>query len=165
MERCRQIQTNRRRRSQSHIPNDLSFSILSKLPIKSLKRFGCVHKSWSLLLDNPYFMTMYHYHFVTKDHSYYDHHNTSLLLHQETFELSSVYGKGFKNMVKLDWPNIKVRPVYQGLVKCHPGFRLLGSGSVHGILYTVGPIKWVYCFRNKLYRDRYLYCSIIFQPM
>ncbi|RHN56418.1 putative F-box domain-containing protein [Medicago truncatula] len=135
------------RRSQSHIPNDLSFSILSKLPIKPLKRFGCVHKSWSLLLDNPYFMTMYRYHFVTKDHSYYD--NTSLLLHQtfcpsygchpfeETFELYSVSGSRFENKVKLDWPNIKIAPAYLGQARYDSGFRLLDSGSVHGTLYLV----------------------------
>jgi molecular chaperone HtpG len=150
------------RRSQSHIPNDLSFSILSKLPIKSFMRFGCVRKSWSLLFDNPYFMTMYRYHFVTKDHSYYD--DTSLLLHQtfspwdsghpkdDTFELYSVSGSRFENKVKLDWPNIKVRPVYRGLEyrglegveKYEPGFRLLDSGSVHGTLYMV-------CVRDENY--------------
>jgi molecular chaperone HtpG len=35
----------------NHIPEDLAFSILSKLPLKSLKRFGCVRKSWTLLFS------------------------------------------------------------------------------------------------------------------
>lgn len=33
-------------------PNDLFFSILSKLPLKSLKQFGCVCKSWGLLFES-----------------------------------------------------------------------------------------------------------------
>ncbi|XP_003614798.2 F-box/kelch-repeat protein At3g06240 [Medicago truncatula] len=96
---------------------------------------------------------MYRYHFVTKDHSYYD--DTSLLLHQiltpwglhpgcdryphdDTFELYSVSGSSFENKVKLDWPNIKLKPgYYRAGVKYERGFRLLGSGSVHGTLYMV----------------------------
>lgn len=31
------------------IPNDLSFSILLKLSVKTLKHFECVCKSWTLL--------------------------------------------------------------------------------------------------------------------
>jgi molecular chaperone HtpG len=41
-----------------HIPDDIALHILSKLPFKSLKRFGRVHKSWSILFENPYFMNM-----------------------------------------------------------------------------------------------------------
>jgi len=33
----------------NNISEDLAFSILSKLPLKSLKWFGCVQKSWALL--------------------------------------------------------------------------------------------------------------------
>jgi hypothetical protein len=98
-------------RKQLHIPDDISFSILSKLSIKSLKRFGCLSKSWSLLFDDPFFMTLYRNHFLTKEHSYYQ--DTSVLLHQifypwdgdywdKTFELSSLSGERFKNRVKLD---------------------------------------------------------------
>lgn len=29
----------------NHIPDDLTFSIMSKMPLKSLKRFGCISKS------------------------------------------------------------------------------------------------------------------------
>ncbi|TKY47513.1 Heat shock protein 83 [Spatholobus suberectus] len=36
---------------RNHLPDDLALSILSKLPLKSLKRFGCVCKSWALLFE------------------------------------------------------------------------------------------------------------------
>ncbi|XP_045829866.1 F-box only protein 8-like [Trifolium pratense] len=65
----------------NHIPDDIVFSILSKLSLKSFKRFECVRKSWSLLFDNPYFITMYRNHLLTKYCSYYDDHHTTLLLH------------------------------------------------------------------------------------
>jgi len=93
-------------RSQSHIPNDLFFSVLSKLPIKSLKRFGCVHKSWSLLFDNPYFMIMYSNNLLTRDHPYY--HDVSVLLHQTFTPFDGYYyDERFENMNKLDWPSTK----------------------------------------------------------
>ncbi|KEH27847.1 F-box protein interaction domain protein [Medicago truncatula] len=40
----------------SYIPHDIHFSILSKLPVKSIKRFSCVCKSWSnkLKLNFPH---------------------------------------------------------------------------------------------------------------
>jgi len=94
-------------RKQSHISNDLFFFILSKLPIKSLKRFECVHKSWSLLFDNLYFMTMYRNSFLIKNHPYYV--DTSVLLHQtfhtyleEPYQLQILSGEKFENRVKLD---------------------------------------------------------------
>lgn len=43
---------------RNHIHDDIAFSILSKLPLKSLKRFEYVRKSWSQLLENPQFMSM-----------------------------------------------------------------------------------------------------------
>jgi molecular chaperone HtpG len=127
-----------------YIHDDIAFSILSKLPIKSFKRFESVCKSWSLLFDNPNFMKFYGKSFLTKDHSIYD--DTSLLLHKkidgpwdgdywdETFELYSVSGKRFENMVKLDWPNVKLDPVYWYKTEYDSGFNILGSGSVHGTL-------------------------------
>ncbi|AET00509.1 putative F-box domain-containing protein [Medicago truncatula] len=45
--------------SGCYIHDDVAFSILSKLPIKSLKRFECVRKSWSRLTEDSSFMTMY----------------------------------------------------------------------------------------------------------
>jgi len=147
MERCVPVVSTNNKikvRNQSHIPDDLFFSILSKLPIKSLKRFGCVRKSWSFLIDNPHFMTLYRNSFLTNDNSYYD--DTSLLLHkkiepqdsddfhEETFELYSDSGERFENMVKLDWPSIKFDPMYWDNPEYDSGFNILGSCSVHGTL-------------------------------
>ncbi|GAU21654.1 hypothetical protein TSUD_251380 [Trifolium subterraneum] len=106
----------------NHIPDDIVFSILSKLSLKSFKRFECVCKSWSILFDNPYFMTMYHNHLLTKYCSYYDDH-TSLLLHviqvaededeDEDEQLwngfsgvfYSLSGEKFDDLVQIDGPN------------------------------------------------------------
>ncbi|CAK8563203.1 unnamed protein product [Lathyrus sativus] len=125
-------------RKELHIHDDIAFSILSKLCLKSLKRFECVCKSWSLLFDNPNFMTMYRKVFLTKEDPYYD--DASLLIygkftHSEVsyldkpFELCSVSGDRFENRVKLRWPctsnfNFYVRVNYD----------IIGSGSVNGIL-------------------------------
>ena len=101
----------------NHIHDDIAVFILSKLPLKSLKRFQCVNKSWSLLFDNPYFMTLYRNYLLTKDHSYYDdssvvlvqtvpndppnnptyYYNCKILLH-------SLSGEKCENVVQLDWP-------------------------------------------------------------
>ncbi|AET00941.1 putative F-box domain-containing protein [Medicago truncatula] len=110
-----------------YIHDDIAFSILSKLPIKSTKRFECVCKSWSLLFDNPNFISAYGKGFLTKDHSIYD--DTSLLLHKKNTCSFCWFG----NRAKLDWP----RPL-PGYVS---GFDILGSGSVHGILCLVCAYK------------------------
>ena len=92
----------------NHIPDDFTFSILSKLPLKSLIRFKCVRKSWSLLFENPYFMNMYRVNFASnKNYSYVDNSCLALdsletdILRQAMF---SLYGEKFENKVKLDWP-------------------------------------------------------------
>lgn len=131
--------------NQLYIPGDLFFSILSKLSIKSLKRFGCVRKSWSLLFDNSYFMNMYHNNFLTKDRSYYD--DTSLLLHQtntpwdsyiynDTFELYYIFGKTRENMVQVDWPNVKLESAFLNR-EYDSGFNILGFGIVNGIFCLI----------------------------
>ncbi|XP_004488487.1 putative F-box protein At3g16210 [Cicer arietinum] len=98
----------------NHIPNDLVLSILSKLPIKSLNRFACVCKSWTLLFKIPHFLIMYHNYFLSNNHSYYD--GTSILLNDSLVHLtneldeplhSTLYllsGDRLENRIKLDWP-------------------------------------------------------------
>ncbi|XP_073225747.1 F-box protein CPR1-like [Cicer arietinum] len=100
----------------NHIPDDLAFFILSKLSIKSLYRFGCVRKAWTLLFENPQFMIMYRNYFLYNNHSYYD--GASILLshclvpsgepgEQNELLYSTLYllsGDRFENRVKLDWP-------------------------------------------------------------
>ncbi|RHN52903.1 putative F-box domain-containing protein [Medicago truncatula] len=58
--------------STNYIPDDIAFSILSKLPLKSFKRFECVRKSWSLLSENTHFMNMFRNNFLSSSNSRYD---------------------------------------------------------------------------------------------
>jgi len=92
---------------RNHIPYDISFSILSKLPLKSLKRFECVCKSWSLLFEDSHFMNKFRTNFISKSHSYYN--DTSLILYQVIDPLHCSFyllsGERFENRVKLDLPN------------------------------------------------------------
>ncbi|RYR06860.1 hypothetical protein Ahy_B05g074178 [Arachis hypogaea] len=44
----------------NQIPNDLALKILAKLPIKSLKRFSYLPKSWLNLLENFDFKSLYY---------------------------------------------------------------------------------------------------------
>ncbi|XP_058771985.1 F-box/kelch-repeat protein At3g06240-like [Vicia villosa] len=67
--------------SKKYIHDDVAFYVLSKLPIKSLKRFGCVRKSWSSLFDDSHFMTVFRSHFISR-HNSDDHHHTFLLIYQ-----------------------------------------------------------------------------------
>ncbi|XP_058771977.1 putative F-box protein At1g32420 [Vicia villosa] len=67
--------------SRKYIHDDVAFYVLSKLPIKSLKRFGCVRKSWSSLFDDSHFLTVFRNHFISRHNSDDDHH-TFLLIYQ-----------------------------------------------------------------------------------
>jgi molecular chaperone HtpG len=110
-----------------HICDDVALVILSKLPLKSLFRFSCVDKSWSLLFENPYFMNLLRKNFLSKDHSYYE--DTSLLLNHMDYKykpvLYSLLGERFENKVKLNWPN-PYDEQFDFIVHC--------SASVNGIL-------------------------------
>jgi molecular chaperone HtpG len=117
----------------NNIPEDLVFSILSKLPLKSLKRFGCVRKSWAFLFENLRFMTMYRNYFISNNHSYYD--GTSILLNHTNNPLpgdayyNTLYilsGERFENKFKLDWPP----PFHED----GHFIDILGQTSVNGIL-------------------------------
>ncbi|CAK8539032.1 unnamed protein product [Lathyrus sativus] len=103
-----------------YISDDVALSILSKLPWKSLKRFECVRKSWSLLSDKPNFMSLYRHNFFSK-YSYED--DTSLILHLHDHEtLCSLSGERFENMVVLDLP------------EQIDHFKFFGFGCANGIL-------------------------------
>ncbi|XP_004509905.3 putative F-box protein At3g16210 [Cicer arietinum] len=58
-------ENNKKKVNRKYIPDDISISILSKLPIKSLKRFSCVSKSWSLFLQNPNFISIFRNYFLS----------------------------------------------------------------------------------------------------
>jgi molecular chaperone HtpG len=112
--------------SSNFIHDDIAFSILSKLPIKSLKRFECVRKSWSHLTeedeDSP-FMTMYRKNILLSQP--YDG-DTSLLVNMcpqlETFH--SLSGERFANRVSFNTP----------IQSDCEAPRIIGFGSVNGIL-------------------------------
>uniref|UniRef100_A0A7N2LHT3 F-box domain-containing protein n=1 Tax=Quercus lobata TaxID=97700 RepID=A0A7N2LHT3_QUELO len=46
-----------RRNNHNHIPEDIVFDVLSRLPVKSLLRFSCVCKSWSSLIHSRSFIS------------------------------------------------------------------------------------------------------------
>ena len=134
----------RKKVSTTYIPDDIAFSILSKLPIKSVKRFECVRKSWSLLSENHHFMNMFRNNLLSNSHRcpYYD--EGSLLLRD--FELGndvlySISGKRFENKVKLDFSN-----AYANRFK----FRIFGFGSIDG----------TFC----LYQDDYYGKTVLWNP-
>ncbi|XP_020239853.1 F-box/kelch-repeat protein At3g06240 [Cajanus cajan] len=85
------------------IPHDVALSILSRLPVKSLNRFGCVHTSWSNFLENPKFLSLYLQNLLSKDND-----GSSILLWQQVSEglpdLLWISGERFEKKVKLDWP-------------------------------------------------------------
>ncbi|CAL5196201.1 unnamed protein product [Lathyrus oleraceus] len=120
--------TYKKKVNTSHIPYELALSILSKLPLKPLKRFTCVQKSWSLLFQNPNFTDMFHANFfVFKPNEEYE--NTSLLLKiiiEVDDVLSKLSGDRFEDMVIIDWP-----PPFE---EDHNYVEVLGSSSINGVL-------------------------------
>jgi len=115
-----------------YLPHDTMLFILSKLPLKSLKRFLCVCKSWSLLFENPYFMSLYCNNIIEGNHSYYD--DTFFVLHKLPMtynyghhcEFYWLSGERFENQVKLNWP-----PPFQN---DDTDIFVVGSVSINGIL-------------------------------
>nr|XP_012575675.1 F-box/kelch-repeat protein At3g06240-like [Cicer arietinum] len=109
---------------KNYICDDLAFCILSKLPLKSLKRFECVRKSWVFLFENHKFLSIFQNNFISDDHSYYD--DTSLLLQLTDKDLCSFSRDNFEDVVKLDLLN----PFQDE----DPSLWVLDSGSITGIL-------------------------------
>jgi molecular chaperone HtpG len=115
--------------SSNYIHDDITFSILSKLPIKSIKRFSCACKSWSFLFENPNFITMFRNNLLSKSHPLYD--DAFLILnhfpqpfHADIYVLSS---DRFENKVKLDLtPSLPLENGYEHI-------RILGS-AINGTL-------------------------------
>ncbi|AES79537.1 putative F-box domain-containing protein [Medicago truncatula] len=116
------------------VPEDLALLVLSKLPIKSLKRSGCVKKSWSLLFENPSFMTMFRNNFISIPHSYYD--DTTIILQEVVhrplqtprvkFYFHSLSSKRFENRLKFHLPN----PFQEE----DPNLYIVESGAANGTL-------------------------------
>ena len=123
----------RNKKVSNSIPNHLAPSILSNLPIKSLKRFECVRKSWTLLFQTPYFISLFHRRFFSNNHSYSYYDDTSILLYQAINDnkpvLYSLSGERFENRAKLDWPN----PLHED----YPKFEISGSSSINEIFCLI----------------------------
>ncbi|GAU21355.1 hypothetical protein TSUD_189420 [Trifolium subterraneum] len=120
--------------SSNYIPDHLSFSILSKLPVKSLKRFSCVRKSWSLLIQNPNFINIFRNNLISNSHPLYGSGDgdVSLVLNQfvDTYDwnIYLISGDKFEKKVKLDLPLLFHLPQF-GVAP----IRVLGS-AINGIL-------------------------------
>jgi molecular chaperone HtpG len=130
----------------NHIYDDVALVILSKLPIKSLFRFLCVNKSWSLMFQNPYFMDIFGKNFLSMNYSY--DNDTSLLLHHipiehwhpYKYDESKLYSlSSEKSMLKLDWPN----PFQE---QCD---FIINGYSVNGI-FCIERATWVGGIRDKI---------------
>jgi molecular chaperone HtpG len=116
--------------STAYIPNDLALSILSKLPLKSLKRFTCVKKSFSLLFQSPDFMNMFRTNFISKHNE--DSENTRLILKEKTQMIPFPYtfctfsGEKLEDGERLDCPP----PFHEDDLN----IGILGFASVNGTL-------------------------------
>ncbi|CAL5203946.1 unnamed protein product [Lathyrus oleraceus] len=166
-----------------HIPDDLAFSIMLKLPLKSLKRFSCVHKSWSFLFENPYFMNLYLDNFISSDHSSYEgvlclHIQHIMPYFQNRPVIYLLSGERFENKVKLDWPPLfqendrgvcvfgsainGIVCLYQGLtptvVLCNPStmeFKALPPSPTEILAQNVIGFFFLHGFGYDHFRDDY----------
>jgi len=130
--------------SHNHVHDDIALSILSKLPIKSLTRFTCAKKSWSLLFQNPTFMNMFRTNFFLPKHDEVDDATRLLLKEESRCYTPEEYpcilsGERFENRVSLDWP-----PPFQWDDNEFPlSLMILGSASVNGALCLYKGLKTV----------------------
>ncbi|KAK8564533.1 hypothetical protein V6N12_036663 [Hibiscus sabdariffa] len=84
-------------KTRTELPEMLVFDILAKLPVKSLIRFKCVCKHWSLSFQTPLFITQHH-------HNHLRNNNLNFILKRpignsfsyfNLFELSTEDGQSF----------------------------------------------------------------------
>ncbi|XP_058722628.1 F-box/kelch-repeat protein At3g06240-like [Vicia villosa] len=121
-----------------HLPDDIVFIILSKLPIKSFKRFECVRKSWSLLIENTDFMNMFRDNFLSNLHccSYYDQASLFMLVHGRHDEFFySFSGEKLESKVRLDISNPFVNQEEEVFVG---DISIFGFGSINGTFCLSG---------------------------
>jgi len=113
------------------IPEDIHFSILSKLPIKSINRFSSVSKSWYGLFENPDFLKMFSNNLVLKYHG----DDVKLLFNINFKKLRLLSGDKFQHEVSL---NMHLPPPFVG----SNHLAILGS-AVDGVicLYDVNNQK------------------------
>jgi hypothetical protein len=145
-------------RNNFHVHDDLALFILSKLPLKSLKRFGCVRKSWSLLFQNPHFMNMLRTHFSSWNSSDHGGGDTFLFLQEPELPVTHEYryhgafyllpNERFEDRIKFDLP-----PPFQN---DDSNAYVLSSVSVNGVSVKIG--------REGEYIASELYYGIRLQP-
>jgi len=113
----------------TYVCDDIAFSILSKLPLKSFKRFECIHKSWSLLFKNHHFMTMFCSNFLSNSPLSSCSDGASLILKECKFFEDDVFyslaGERFEKKVKLYFSN---------LFEDNYDIGIFGFGSISGML-------------------------------
>ncbi|XP_023632988.1 putative F-box protein At1g31090 [Capsella rubella] len=68
------------------LPNDLITEILSRLPVKSIRRFQCVSKLWNSILCRQYFTELFH----TRSSSYPRLLTGSLVVVADGFHMNSI---------------------------------------------------------------------------
>jgi F-box interacting protein len=109
---------------RNYLNHDIIIFILSKLPLKSFKRFECVCKSWSTLFQDSYFNTIYINNLTSNNGNHYDH--TYIVQGKQFFLLP---GQRFEDRIKVDWP-----APYQDMYTCPCNISILGGVSLNGIL-------------------------------
>ncbi|XP_045792119.1 F-box protein At1g53790-like [Trifolium pratense] len=125
--------TNEKKVSRNdYICDDIAFSILSKLPVKSVKRFSCASKSWSLLFENLNFLNKFRNNLVSKPIPLYDDDDACLLFKQiapqTTPETKLSLGLGEEAIIlNLDLPSIF------NVNYANPDIDILGS-AINGII-------------------------------
>ncbi|XP_022740760.1 F-box protein CPR30-like [Durio zibethinus] len=111
------------------LPEDIVVDILARLPVKSLKRFRCVGKSWCCLIQSPQFITA-HYSFSKN--------KTCLLMKQVNFSprkamVSFISNQTLDVVANLDIPSFTDDPISIKIVGHCNGIICL-CDSVSGIL-------------------------------
>ncbi|CAJ2633562.1 unnamed protein product [Trifolium pratense] len=133
------VRTNNKVRS--YLNHDIIIFILSKLPLKSFKRFECVCKSWATLFQDSYFKTIYTNKFISNNNNNYNDDDT-YLVPEHVMGRAHFYmlpGQRFEDRVKIDWPS----PFQEDSA----GIYILGAASINGILclnqkYTRRLVLW-----------------------
>jgi molecular chaperone HtpG len=142
-------------RNNLHVHDDLALFILSKLPLKSLKRFGCVRKSWSLLFQNPHFMNMLRTHFSSRNSSDHGGGDTFLFLQEPELPVTHEYryhdafyllpNERFEDRIKLDLPPPFQEDDSNIYVLCSVsvnGIFCLGQDRRRGIVNSFRAVLW-----------------------
>jgi len=139
----------------NHLPDDLAFSILFKLPLKSLKRFGILWISWALLFENSLFVDLFQINFISNHHCFYNDTSVILCLNDEINYKPSLFllsGDMFQNVDKLNWTNPLEGRCFEN--------KIVGSSSVNGILcFSLFKNKSVYLWNPATGELKVIPCS------